>query len=72
LAKLEDMQAKVKNVMSVLNKPEVGAALRQDKSQNLEYLKQNYNVIYFFSLAERMNESNHIPFVPLFCRSLKI
>jgi translation initiation factor 3 subunit E len=44
LAKLEDMQAKVKNVMSVLNKPEVGAALRQDKSQNLEYLKQNYNV----------------------------
>ncbi|SAM04836.1 hypothetical protein [Absidia glauca] len=44
LAKLEDMQAKVKNVMSVLNKPEVGAALRQDKSQNLEYLKQNYNI----------------------------
>lgn len=44
LAKLEDMQAKVQNVMSVLNKPEVVAALRQDKSQNLEYLKQNYNV----------------------------
>lgn len=52
------MQAKVKNVMSVLNKPEVGAALRQDKSQNLEYLKQNYNVIYFISLAGGMNESN--------------
>jgi hypothetical protein len=52
------MQAKVKNVMSVLNKPEVGAALRQDKSQNLEYLKQNYNVIYFICLAGGMNESN--------------
>ncbi|KAI8341092.1 eIF3 subunit 6 N terminal domain-containing protein [Chlamydoabsidia padenii] len=44
LAKLEDMQTKVKDVMSVLNKPEVVAALRQDKSQNLEYLKQNYNI----------------------------
>lgn len=38
------MQAKVQKVMSVLEKPEVVAALRQDKVQNLEYLKENYNV----------------------------
>ncbi|CAO3628723.1 unnamed protein product [Cunninghamella blakesleeana] len=44
LAKLEDMQAKVQKVMSVLGKPEVVAALRQDKAQNLEYLKDNYNI----------------------------
>lgn len=73
LAQLEDMQAKVKNVMSVLNKPEVVAALRQDKSQNLEFLKQHYNVICFFCLArEGMNEANHLShLVPLCCRSLK-
>ncbi|KAI8096155.1 eIF3 subunit 6 N terminal domain-containing protein [Halteromyces radiatus] len=44
LAKLEEMQAKVQKVMSILEKPEVVAALRQDKAQNLEYLKQNYNI----------------------------
>ncbi|CAO3646557.1 unnamed protein product [Cunninghamella echinulata] len=38
------MQANVQKIMSVFEKPEVVAALRQDKAQNLEYLKANFNI----------------------------
>ncbi|ORX53681.1 eukaryotic translation initiation factor 3, subunit 6 [Hesseltinella vesiculosa] len=44
LAQLEDMQVKAQKVMSVLEQPEVVAALRQDNGQNLEDLKKSYNI----------------------------
>jgi translation initiation factor 3 subunit E len=49
---LEDLRAKAQKVMEVLEKPEVIAALRQDKAQNLQYLKDNYQVkrAFFFFL----------------------
>jgi translation initiation factor 3 subunit E len=31
-------------VLDVIEKPEVAQALRQDKNQNLQYLKDNYGV----------------------------
>ena len=44
LAKMEQLQAQVQKVMEVLEKPEVISVLRQDKVQNLQTLKENYNV----------------------------
>lgn len=44
LSKMEDLRTKAQKVMDVLEKPEVIAALRQDKAQNLQYLKENYKV----------------------------
>lgn len=41
---MEDLRTKAQKVMNVLEKPEVIAALRQDKAQNLQYLKENYKV----------------------------
>ncbi|KAI8140871.1 eIF3 subunit 6 N terminal domain-containing protein [Fennellomyces sp. T-0311] len=43
LAKMEQLQAEVQKVMQVLEKPEVISVLRQDKTQNLQFLKDNYN-----------------------------
>ncbi|KAG2227667.1 hypothetical protein INT45_004709 [Circinella minor] len=43
LAKMEQLQAQVQKVMEVLEKPEVISVLRQDKVQNLQTLKENYN-----------------------------
>ncbi|KAI9497449.1 eIF3 subunit 6 N terminal domain-containing protein [Zychaea mexicana] len=43
LAKMEQLQAEVQKVMQVLEKPEVISVLRQDKVQNLQTLKENYN-----------------------------
>lgn len=52
LSKMEELRAKATAVMEVLEKPEVIAALRQDKAQNLQYLKDNYKVIiYMFHLC---------------------
>lgn len=44
MSKMEDLRTKAQKVMDVLEKPEVIAALRQDKAQNLQYLKENYKV----------------------------
>ncbi|KAL1922316.1 uncharacterized protein VTP21DRAFT_9855 [Calcarisporiella thermophila] len=44
LAKLETMPERVQRVMDVIENPEVVNALRQDKLQNLQFLKENYNV----------------------------
>ncbi|OBZ87808.1 Eukaryotic translation initiation factor 3 subunit E [Choanephora cucurbitarum] len=55
LSQMEELRAKAQQVMNVLEKPEVIAALRQDKAQNLQYLKDNYkftddsiNILYEF------------------------
>jgi translation initiation factor 3 subunit E len=48
LGQMEDLREKAQKVMDVLEKPEVIAALRQDKVQNFQYLKENYNVRFFF------------------------
>lgn len=49
LSKMEELRAKAQTVMETLEKPEVIAALRQDKAQNLQYLKDNYKVILLMS-----------------------
>ncbi|KAI7900906.1 eIF3 subunit 6 N terminal domain-containing protein [Cokeromyces recurvatus] len=55
LSQMEELRTKAQKVMNVLEKPEVIAALRQDKTQNLQYLKDNYqfteesiNILYEF------------------------
>ncbi|RUP51363.1 eIF3 subunit 6 N terminal domain-containing protein, partial [Jimgerdemannia flammicorona] len=43
LAQLEVLQEQAQKVMDVIENPEVIAALRQDKLQNLQFLKESYN-----------------------------
>ncbi|OAV93372.1 hypothetical protein PTTG_09345 [Puccinia triticina 1-1 BBBD Race 1] len=42
--KLDTLQESVDQIMSVISAPEVVAALRQDKAQNLAYLEKEHNV----------------------------
>ncbi|KAG0270153.1 eukaryotic translation initiation factor 3 subunit E [Actinomortierella ambigua] len=44
LKMLEDKQAEAQKVMDVIENPDVIAALRQDKFQNLQFLKENYGM----------------------------
>lgn len=43
----ERLQQEAQFVLDVIEKPEVAQALRQDKMQNLQYLKDNHNVRSF-------------------------
>jgi hypothetical protein len=38
------LQNEAQAVLDVIENPDVAQALRQDKEQNLQYLKDNYNV----------------------------
>ena len=40
----ERLQQEAQAVLDVIENPDVAQALRQDKNQNLQYLKDNYNV----------------------------
>jgi hypothetical protein len=40
----EHLQQEAKAVLDVIENPDVAQALRQDKNQNLAYLKDNYDV----------------------------
>lgn len=40
----ERLQQEAQAVLDVIENPDVAQALRQDKNQNLQYLKENYNV----------------------------
>ncbi|KAG1250619.1 hypothetical protein G6F68_012710 [Rhizopus microsporus] len=42
LSQMEELRTKAQKVMQVLEKPEVIAALCQDKAENLQYLRDNY------------------------------
>ncbi|KAH9451111.1 hypothetical protein Pst134EB_018606 [Puccinia striiformis f. sp. tritici] len=42
--KLDTLQESVDQIMSIISTPEVVAALRQDKAQNLAYLEKEHNV----------------------------
>lgn len=44
LATFNDLQGKAGAMMDVISNPAVVSALRQDKLQNLAYLKDNHNV----------------------------
>ena len=44
LSNIERLEQEALNVSSVIENPEVAQALRQDKLQNLQYLKDTYNV----------------------------
>lgn len=43
----ERLQQEAQAVLDVIENPDVAQALRQDKNQNLQYLKDNYNVRFF-------------------------
>lgn len=45
----ERLQQEAQAVLNVIENPEVAQALRQDKNQNLQYLKENYGVCTFTS-----------------------
>lgn len=51
LSQMDELRTKAQKVMEILEKPEVIAALRQDKAQNLQYLKENYKVILIFGCS---------------------
>ena len=40
----ERLQHEAQAVLDVIENPDVAQALRQDKNQNLQYLKENYDV----------------------------
>lgn len=40
----ERLQQEAQAVLDVIENPDVAQALRQDKNQNLQYLKDNYGV----------------------------
>jgi translation initiation factor 3 subunit E len=44
----EKLQQEAQAVLDVIANPDVAQALRQDKNQNLQYLKDNYNVLFSF------------------------
>jgi len=44
LSTLQSLEEESQKVLSVLEDPEVLSALRQDKAQNLQYLKENHGV----------------------------
>ena len=46
LTTLHKLEEESQKVISVLEDPEVISALRQDKTQNLQYLKDNHGVIF--------------------------
>ena len=48
----ERLQQEAQAVLDVIENPDVAQALRQDKSQNLQYLKDNYDVRFeLFAMA---------------------
>ena len=54
LAQLKD---EAQAVLDVIENPDVAQALRQDKNQNLQYLKDNYNVRLDFYIKSALNSS---------------
>ena len=47
LSTLEDLESKAKAVMDIITNPQVFQALKQDKQQNLEFLKSQHGVSGF-------------------------
>ena len=47
LANLQKLEEDSQKVLSVLEDQEVVSALRQDKTQNLQYLKEHHGVLSF-------------------------
>jgi len=53
VSKHERLQQDAQAVLNVIEKPEVAQALRQDKNQNLQYLRDNHQVC-----CSTLNESS--------------
>lgn len=47
----ERLQQEAQAVLDVIENPDVAQALRQDKNQNLQYLKDNWNVRPFILIS---------------------
>ena len=62
----EHLQQEAKAVLDVIENPDVAQALRQDKNQNLAYLKDNYDVSDIPPPAHSIHRPD-IP--PYFCSS---
>jgi len=48
------LQQEAQAVLDVIENPDVAQALRQDKNQNLHYLKENYNVRLFTTTTSQL------------------
>lgn len=48
---VEKLEQEAQAVLDVIENPEVAQSLRQDKNQNLQYLKDHYNVRRVFLKA---------------------
>ena len=79
----ERLQQEAQAVLDVIENPDVAQALRQDKNQNLQYLKDNYNVrcdqrlprsitLIFFIAHPRANHCTlQLWSIPIFIRKLQ-
>ena len=47
----ERLQQEAQAVLDVIENPDVARALRQDKNQNLQYLKDNYDVSFVYAFS---------------------
>lgn len=53
LENIQKLEQEAQAVSSVIENPDVAQALRQDKLQNLQYLKDTYGVRFFCIVASR-------------------
>lgn len=79
----ERLQLEAQAVLDVIENPDVAQALRQDKIQNLQYLKDNYNVchlpssitcdLFTFRIAHPRTNHCTLQFwaVPIYVRQLQ-
>ena len=59
LENIQKFEQEAQAVSSVIENPEVAQALRQDKLQNLQYLKDTYGVRFFRIIAPRLRFSRY-------------
>ena len=51
----ERLQQKAQTVLDVIENPDIAQALWQDKNQNLQYLKDNYDVSFVYTFSAILN-----------------
>ena len=54
----ERLQQDAQAVLDVIENPDVAQALRQDKNQNLQYLKENYNVRFLHTPKKKTKKTS--------------
>lgn len=72
----ERLDTEAQRVLEIIENPEVAQALRQDKRQNLQYLKDHYgvglNLCYYFTVLTSFTAYTGTNHRPLQIRSIPI